>query len=155
EGVGELAQHHCGEGGARPHEERGAGGKGSPGRQPTATREATKAAISTTASVGPSTPKTRRTTARSRRWPRTGARSRIPPRGASGPRARAGRRSLPMARAGSAAHRGRAVGGTFGPVLLSEGEDAVDDHDHEDGDAELRHAGDEGQASRNPQHEGE
>ena len=45
----------------------------------------------------------------------------------------------------------QALGGVLGAALLDEGEDAVH-HDHdEDGDTQLRHAGDEGEHRRDPQ----
>lgn len=45
--------------------------------------------------------------------------------------------------------------GSFGPVLLGEGEQGVDHHHHEDGDAELWEPGDEGQKTRSPEQQGE
>ena len=43
----------------------------------------------------------------------------------------------------------------LGPVLLDEAEGTVDKDHHNDGDAELRQAPDEGQAGSNPEHQGE
>lgn len=45
--------------------------------------------------------------------------------------------------------------GPVGPVLLHEGEDAVEDDDHRDGHAQLRHAAEDGQPGRGPQQQRE
>ncbi len=47
------------------------------------------------------------------------------------------------------------LGGAVGPRVLDEGEDGVEEDDGHDRDPELRQAGDDGQARRDPQHERE
>ena len=74
-------------------------GNGSPGRQPSAIRDTTKATRVRTASSGPSTLKARRSTVLSISRPRTGGPSRMCLAGGSAPSATADRVSVPRSSA--------------------------------------------------------
>ncbi len=52
-------------------------------------------------------------------------------------------------------HLTETLAGLLGPMLLDEGEDPVEDDHTEDGDAQFRQLGDEGEPTGNPQQNGE